>query len=217
MTIMKENNLLKFNNAPTDLSVFSQHWISETIAAREERILGDIRSWHINARKLKSEEAVKKLEKVSPYALLPSKNIRFIREITFAVDEDVTVEDLKEIIPKIRKKFVIDCFQVAIDQEHQVAHMVFDWFDRFHGHCVYLYPHKRVRLSVFLVRELDLPRPDGYEMWLRHFLLDDYKEDPTFFQRLTEHVKHLRLGRRGYDLVRDALQYAELVCRNLIK
>ena len=129
----------------------------------------------------------------------------------------MTVDDLKEVIPGIREKFVIDCFQVAIDRERQVAHMVFDWYDRSHGHCVYLYPHKRVRLSVFLVQELDLARPDGYELWLRHFLLEDYREDPQLFQKMTEYMKHLRLCRRGYNLVRGALQYAELVCRNIVK
>lgn len=214
---MKESCLLTFNNTPVDLSVFAEHWLSETIVEREERILGEIRAWHIREHGLDTDEAVRRLEECMPYALLPSKNIRFIREISFPIGETVTVDDLKEIIPKIREKFVIDCFQAAIDQERQVAHMVFDWYDRSHGNCVYLYPHKRVRFSVFLVRELDLARPEGYEMWLRHFLLEDYKEDPQIFRRMTELVKHVRLGRRGFNLVRDALQYAELVCRNMVK
>lgn len=214
---MKNNSLLIFNNSPTDLAVFNERWIGETIVEREERILAEIRAWHIREHRLNTEEAVKRLEERMPSAFLPSKNIRFIRELSFPVGDAVTVEDLKEITPKLRKKFVIDCFQVAIDRTHQTAHMVCDWYDRSSRSCVYLYPNKRIRLSVFLVRELDLPRPDGYEMWLRHFLLQDYKENPGIFHRMTEQIKHARLGRRGYNIVRDALQYAELVCKNLIK
>lgn len=216
-TIMTGSNILTFDNNPSDLSSYEEHWLSETIAEREVRVLSDIRAWHIKDKKLETEERIKKLEEESPYALLPSKNIRFIRDVVFPVDEDVTVGDLVDIIPKIRERFVIDGFQAAIDRDQQMAHMVFDWFDRSNGHCVYLYPNKRVRFSVFLVRELGLPRPEGYEMWLRHFLLQDYKSDPQIFNRLTEHIKHLKLGRRGYVIVRDALQYTELVCKNLIR
>jgi hypothetical protein len=214
---MKESNILTFNNTPSDLTGFPEHWLCETVVEREVKILGDIRAWHIMNHRLKTEKDVRELEKNSPYALLPSKNIRFIREISFPVDEHVTIDDLKDIMPLLRQKFVIDCFQAAIDRRQHVARMVFDWYDRSHGSCVYLYPNKRVRLSVFLVRELDLPRPDGYEMWLRHFLQEDYKENPGIFQKMAEHVKHVRLGRQGYNIVRDALQYAELVCKNLIK
>lgn len=214
---MKESSLLTFNNTPKDLSAFGEYWISESIAEREEKILAEIRAWHIREHHLDTEEAVRRLEEHMPYALLPSKNIRLIREVSFPIGDAVTIDDLKEIIPKLREKFVIDCFQAAIDRRQHVARMVFDWYDRSQGSCVYLYPNKRVRLSVFLVRELDLPRPDGYEMWLRHFLQEDYKENPGIFQKMAEHVKHVRLGRRGYNIVRDALQYAELVCKNLIK
>ena len=214
---MVGTSLLTFNEAPTDLSVYEDSWCGNTIEEREKRLLDEIRQWHINDLGLANEDDIQKLEQRNPYALLPSKNMRFIREISFPVINAVTVDDIREIIPKIRDKFVIDCFQIAIDRENMVAHMVFDWFDRSHGNCVYLYPNKRVRFSVFLVRELDLPRPEGYEMWLRHFLLEEYKEDKEVFRIMSEHLKHLRLGRRGYNLVRDALQYVELVCRNLTK
>ena len=167
-TIMTGSNILTFDNSPSDLSCYEEHWLSETIAEREVRVLSDIRAWHIRDKKLETEERIKKLEEESPYALLPSKNIRFIRDVVFPVDEDVTVGvektaasfsvlgyvtvgDLVDIIPKIRERFVIDGFQAAIDRDNQTAHMVFDWFDRSNGHCVYLYPNKRVRFSVFLV------------------------------------------------------------------
>ena len=154
-------SLLTFNETPTDLSVYEDSWCGNTIEEREKRLLDEIRQWHINDLGLANEDDIQKLEQRNPYALLPSKNMRFIREISFPVINAVTVDDIREIIPKIRDKFVIDCFQVAIDREGMVAHMVFDWFDRSRGNCVYLYPNKRVRFSVFLVRELDLPRPEG--------------------------------------------------------
>ena len=198
MTVMKESSLLTFNNTPKDLSAFGECWISESIAEREEKILAEIRAWHIREHHLDTEEAVRRLEEHMPYALLPSKNIRLIREVSFPIGDAVTIDDLKEIIPKLREKFVIDCFQAAIDRRQHVARMVFDWYDRSHGGCVYLYPNKRVRLSVFLVRELTYPDlTDGYEMWLRHFLQEDYKENPGIFQKMAEHVKHVRLGRRA--------------------
>lgn len=214
---MKESNILTFNNTPSDLTGFPEHWLCETVAEREVKILGDIRAWHIMNHRLTTEKAVRELEKNSPYALLPSKNIRFIREISFPVDEHVTIDDLKDIMPLLRQKFVIDCFQAAIDRDRQIAHMVFDWYDRSHGKCVYLYPHKRVCLSVFLVRELDLPRQKDYQLWIRHFLQEDYKDRPQIFDIMTEQVKHFRLGRRAYNFLRDCVLYAELACTGVIK
>lgn len=214
---MKGNSLLSFHDVAGDLTKFADRWIMETIEARESVIVKEIRSKRIKEMMLESEEEIADLEKKSPYALLPSKNIRLIREIAFPVTSEVTVEDLKDIVPKIRAKFTIDCFQVAIDHESHTAHMVFDWYDRRHGECVYLYPNKRIRLSVFLVRELDLPRPDGYEFWLRHFLLEDFKEDAQIFKSVSEELKHIRLSRKTYNVLRNSVQYAELVCKKLVK
>lgn len=214
---MKGNSLLSFHNADGDLTMFADHWALESIEAREAVILKEIRSRRIKELMLESEEEIADLEKKSPFALLPSKNIRMIREITFPVTDEVTVEDLKEIVPKIKSKFTIDCFQVAIDHESKTAHMVFDWYDRRHGECVYLYPNKRIRFSVFLVRELDLPRPEGYELWLRHFLVEDFKEDNQIYKSVSEELKHVRLSRKTYNVVRNSVQYAELVCKRLVK
>ena len=214
---MKGNSLLSFHDAAGDLTKFADRWIMETIESRESVIVKEIRSKRIKEMMLESEEEIADLEKKSPYALLPSKNIRLIREITFPVTSEVTVEDLKDIVPKIRAKFTIDCFQVAIDHESNTAHMVFDWYDRRHGECVYLYPNKRIRLSVFLVRELDLPRPEGYEFWLRHFLLEDFKEDDQIYKSDSEELKHIRLSRKTYTVLRNSVQYAELVCKKLVK
>ena len=97
---MTGSNILTFDNNPSDLSCYEEHWLSETIAEREVRVLSDIRDWHIKDKKLETEERVMKLEKESPYALLPSKNIRFIRDVIFPVDEDVTVGDLWTSCPR---------------------------------------------------------------------------------------------------------------------
>lgn len=214
---MKGNSLLSFHHADGDLTKYTDHWALESIDTRESAIIKEIRSKRIKELMLESEEEIVDLEKKSPFALLPSKNIRLIREITFPVTDEVTVDDLKDIVPKIKSKFTIDCFQVAIDHESHTAHMVFDWYDRRHGECVYLYPNKRIRFSVFLVRVLDLPRPDGYEFWLRHFLLEDFKEDAQIYKSVSEELKHIRLSRKTYNVLRNSVQYAELVCKRLVK
>ena len=103
-------SLLTFNEEPTDLSVYDDCWCGNTIEEREKRLLDEIREWRINDLGLANEDDIRKLEQRNPYALLPSKNMRFIREISFPVINAVTVDDIREIIPKIRDKFVIDCF-----------------------------------------------------------------------------------------------------------
>ena len=214
---MKGNSLLTFHDAEGDLSKFEDHYVQESISDREKVLLIEIRKRRIKELRLESEEEIMESEKKSPYILLPSKNIRLIREISFPVGDEVTIDDLRAILPKIKSKFTIDCFQVAIDHEAKTAHMIFDWYDRHRGECVYLYPNRRVRLSVFLVRELDLPRPEGYEFWLRHFLQEDFKEDGSIFKSVSEELKHARLSRKGYSVVRNAIQYAELVCKRIVK
>ena len=215
---MKGDKLLSFPGArPKDLSSFEDSWIGETISERDSRVLAEIRAFHIKELGLETEDEIKELEGKSPFALLPSHNMRYIREIIFPVSDNVTQSDLKEVLPGIRERFVIDGFQTAIDHQRHMAHIVCDWYDRRNGTCVYLYPNKRDRLSVFLVRELDLPRPAGYELWLRHFLLEDFKEDEHVFQTWADHLKYARLGRKGYNVVCNALQFAELVCKRIVK
>lgn len=214
---MKGNSLLTFHDVEGDLTKFVDHWAQESIADREKVILAEIRKRRIKELGLESDEEIMESEKKSPYIFLPSKNIRLIREISFPVGDEVTIDELKEILPKIKTKFIIDCFQVALDHETKTAHMIFDWYDRHRGECVYLYPNRRVRLSVFLVRELDLPRPDGYELWLRHFLLEDFKEDGSIYQSVSEELKHARLSRKSYNVVQNTVQYAELVCKRMVK
>lgn len=214
---MKGNSLLSFHDVQGDLTKFKDHWVLEEISSRQQDILKEIRKRRIKELMLESEEEISTLEKKTPYALLPSKNIRIIREITFPVGDEVVLDDLKDLLPKIKSKFTIDCFQVAIDHDSHTAHMVFDWYDRHRGECVYLYPNKRIRFSVFLIRELDLPRPEGFEFWLRHFLMEDYKEDSKIFKSVSEELKHVRLSRKSYNVLQNSVQYAELVCKKLVK
>ena len=41
---MKESNILTFNNTPSDLTGFPEHWLCETVAEREKKILAEIRA-----------------------------------------------------------------------------------------------------------------------------------------------------------------------------
>ena len=59
---MKESNILTFNNTPSDLTGFPEHWLCETVAEREVKILGDIRAWHIMNHRLTTEKAVRELD-----------------------------------------------------------------------------------------------------------------------------------------------------------
>lgn len=148
---------------------------------------------------------------------LPSKNLRPIREGVFPIVEKTTINDLKAVAKKIEQKFVIDCFQIAIDRKDNTAHMLFDFCNKKTARCVKLNRSQQIALSVLILRSLNLPRPKSASLWLRFFLTSEYSDDPKVFADILNHLKHAGLSKRKYHIARDVLKYVQMVCQGLVK
>lgn len=190
------DDVIKFSYRESDLDKTPDYWAGAAYDVRKKD-LTDI------------------IEKTTGF--VPSKNIRLFREGVFKVNPDTTIEDLVSLSAKIKKLFVIDCFQCSIDRESGTAHLLFDWYNRDLGKCVYINRSEQVVLSVLILRTLDLPRPAGTDLWLRHFLFGEYSDNPDVFCSILDQLKHVGLGKHSYGIVRDALAYAHKMCQGLVK
>ena len=209
MRVMKSNSIIMFSICQGDLTGYSELWIGETFEERQKKLL-DV----IIERNKRNNKGV---EYLTEKDLMPSPNMQFIREVIFTVDDSVSVSDIKEIVPLIAKRFTIECFQIAIDRQENKAHLLFDWYDRKLGECVYLYPSKKVEFTVVLMRELKLPHTEESRQWLKRFLIEEYSHDKNIFRSLMEGLKPSHYGEHEYYIMRVLIQLGEYICKGQAK
>lgn len=190
------DDVIKFSICEADLAPQPEHWQRESYAHRLNSILESV--------ELKT-------------GFPPSKNMRPIREGVFVVKDDTTIDDLVALGSKLRQWYTIDCFQCSIDRENNMAHMLFDWNDRETAKSVYINRSQQIAMSVMILRTLNLPRPEGTELWLRFFISAEYSDDQRVFTSILDQLKHAKLGRKNYHIARDVLTYVQQVCQGLVK
>lgn len=150
----------------------------------------------------------------------PNSNNRLFREGAFLIKGSTMIEDIVALVGPIKERFGIECFQIAIDRTNNEAHMLFCCLDKKHrnGHSVAMNNTDHTKLSVYLLRKLHLPRPSCADYWQRYFLLDAYTEDKNVFAREVDRIMHDdNIPARSFDVIQDALNYAENVCKGLVK
>ena len=189
-------DFIRFDRRGDDLPKSKEYWSCDSYAHRQEDIVRVVLSTKGNR---------------------PSKNMQYIREGTFPIREDTTMEQLLMLAERIRWKFIIDCFQISIDRSTGEAHMLFDWYDDLCMQSVILNSTQQIMLAVMIIRHLDLPRPKIAEKWNRYFLKSEYEDDPDIYRRILENIKHVRLPGKKYRIVRDMLRYVNQVCRGEVK
>lgn len=176
-----------------DLHPAKELWVGESYVDRQAKIIASI---------------------VEENGAEPHANMKFIREVTFTIKKSTTMDQLKELAVAIREKCVIDCFQISINRQQNVAHMLFDWYDYKNHQCFYLYEAYQMAMSAMIVRKLRLNFPKRLEdKWLRYFLTVEYNEDVEVYQQLLEELKHKHLSKRQYALVQQMTKYVENVCK----
>ena len=190
------DDFIKFSNRKKDLDTFSESWKAENYRRRLRKI----------------QSAIKK-----ETGVLPSVNMRPIREGVFHILPETTLDDVVALRERIRRHFIIDCFQVSIDRDTQTAHLLFDFNDPKTLQSVYINRPTQIKLSVLIIRTLNLPRPEGSELWLRAFLSSEYNDDSEVFNRTLKKLKHLPLGQRSFRVISDALVYVHNVCKGILK
>ena len=147
----------------------------------------------------------------------PTKKLQSVREGVFKVPPRITIEDLLDLSKALCSWYKIECFQIAINRKDNTAHMLFDWIDRETGKSVYYNTSESLLLTVFVLRFLNLPKPEITRTWIRYYLLWDYNEEQNAFKILLDYVKHTRPPKFIYRLTCELTTYGELLCKGLVK
>lgn len=146
----------------------------------------------------------------------PHPNMKLIRELSFMVKSVTTVSQLRLLADKIKTKYNIDCFQISIDRENSTAHMLFDYLDD-NGKIISINWLQQIKMSVMILRTLNLPRPKSVREWLRYFVTDSYEDDPQIFQKQMDALEHGDIKKINMPFLRDVLLYAEAMCKGQAK
>lgn len=174
--------------------------------------------WQSSSYADKMSAIEKAYEKIRGY--MPNSNNRLIREGVFLIKGSTRMEDIVGIVEPVRQKFKIECFQIAIHRDVNEAHLLFSWLDDggWYASGVVMNRTDMTKLSVYILRKLHLPRPACADTWQRYFLLDAFAEDKEIFSRETDRIMHDdNIPARSYDILQDALRYAENMCKGIVK
>lgn len=190
-------NVIKFSPRQSDLRTTSEMWIGDSYAQRKKKVLSYIKE-NLNC--------------------VPSPKMWFIREGVFTIKSGTTMEQLRGLAERIKEECVIDCFQISISRHKRQACMLFDWYDYKNKKCFYMFSTYQLRISVMIIRYLDLPTPkDLTPQWSKFFLKWEYRKDKKAFTNLLERLKYVRLNKRQYQLLKDSLTYVNNVCKGVTK
>lgn len=187
---------ITFTRAYDDLLPTSDFWSSDTFEHRKQVIFDVI------------------FESTSDE---PSENMMFIRKGSFHITDEVTMPMLIMLSEHIRETFMIDCFQISIDRKRNMANMLFDWNNRSTKQSYVLNHQKQIALSVMIIRDLHLPRPEECRFWKRYFLLSEYNDDNQVFQKVLDDLHHVKLGKKTLAICEDMTEYMEQFCQGLVK
>lgn len=193
---MRNNGILNIDVARADLPMQPEYWIEETYVSRYEKLL-------------------RVIEKKTSF--LPYRNTKVIREISFEVPASTTLEQIKEVSLAFEKRFKVSCFQISIDRSVQVTHLLFAWIDMETGKAVKLDVNTLKRATGMFLRRLKLPHPKDYDKWIRYVLIDAYEEWPDVFKQQYRAICKEDKETESNCIIRDALAYAELMCKGQAK
>ena len=188
--------VINFTRRVRDLDRTPEYWQSESYSER-----------------IKIIEAVVMDKTTYP----PTKKLQSVREGVFKVPPTITVEQLVDLSKALRRWYKIDCFQIAINRTDNTAHMLFDWIDRETGQSIYYNTSESIILTVFVLRFLNLPKPENTRTWFRYDLLWEYYEDPEIFDHFLDFLKHSRPSKRIYRLAYEMKTFSELLCKGVVK
>nr|WP_297934959.1 hypothetical protein [uncultured Lachnoclostridium sp.] len=147
---------------------------------------------------------------------LPHRNMKVFRELSFLIKASVTVFKIQQLCKVIEKRFKIKCFQIAINRNESAAHLLFLWVNEDYE-SVLLTEYDWKHLTVLVIRFLNLPRPASTKPLIKSFLKDAYEENNEVFRNQLELIYNNKIPGLNYSVLRDALDYAEYMCKGDLK
>lgn len=191
------NDVFTISPRRRDLHPTKEFWVAESYADREKKIID-----FINGQK----------------GATPHANMKYIREVSFGIKKTTTMDQLRDLATHIHEECVIDCFQISISRQNNVAHMLFDWYDYKNKQCFYLYEAYQMAMSAMIIRKLKLPFPKNLDSkWLRYLLSREYSENNHIYREFIEELKHKHLSKRFFTLGQQMSTYIENVCKGIAK
>ena len=164
------------------------------------------------------EEEIITLHKQHHDNNLPDKKMRYIRLGTFPVTPTTTIDDLKVLCDHIRQEFKIDAFQMAIATKRRRAYVLFDWYDRKKFKAYYYYEVMQKRLNAVVLHDLGLDVDKEFdEKLLKSYLKENYKQNELVFDQLLDELRHKRLSKKNYSLLKYITVYMKKVCKGELK
>jgi len=193
---MKESIIL-FEDAQSDLDMgLPEHWASASYEEMRNHLVS----------------VIEQIEKFKPRS-----HRKLIRKGSFLIKKSTTIDSMKQLGKDIETKYGIHCFQAVINRETNTAEMLFSWVNEETAGMYVLNQADLKKLSVLILRHLNLPRPAAAKMWVRYFLTEAFEEDSEIFQRQIRELAHWGLDKESYEILHDSLSYADMVCRGLLK
>lgn len=147
---------------------------------------------------------------------LPHRNMKVFRELSFLIKASVTLSSIQKLCKVIEERYKIQCFQIAINREESAAHLLFLWVNDEYDSVV-LTEYDWKNLTVLVIRTLNLPRPASTKPLIKSFLKDAYEENNEVFRNQLELIYNNKIPGLNYSVLRDALDYAECMCKGELK
>lgn len=146
----------------------------------------------------------------------PHPNLKMFRELSFMIKASVGISDIRSLARVIKERYAIDCFQISIDRENNIAHMLFDWLDE-ESNGVVFGEFEYKKLMVLVVRYLNLPRPSCIQPLVKFFLKDAYDLNSEVFKQQLDILYHAKVPGLNYSLIADSILYSESMCKGELK
>ena len=189
------NQFLTINKSEKDLDANMEHWCSMSYAARISEI---------------------KEEVYNQKGYYPSRNMSPIREMVFPVTELTTLEELVHLKEKLSALFGICCFQISINRSNQMAHLLFDFYNRSLVKNVILNRSELIMMSVFIIRILNLPLPPSIKEWRGYMLKCRYIENANVFNDWLHKARNSGMGSSDIAIAEEMLDFVNHKCVNCI-
>jgi len=188
-------NVIKITAATENLQPTPEYWQSSTFADMEARVKAAY----------------------AHHDFVFRLGTKCIREMTFKIKADTTLLALQKLCDVIHERYGISCFQIAIYRAINEARLLFLWVNLEDCKMRYLNDSDQKKLSVTILRHLNLPRPKVTDEWLRIFLQETWEESPEDFTVALDWLDHAGATAPIYTVLRDSLVYASRVCQKLSK
>lgn len=179
----------------------------------------DLLPWDENWRSCSLKEAKEKVfsDTKKRYGYHPRANAKFFRKIAFLIKGNITLDALRAMGIEMKRRWGIECIQISIRRDINEADMMFCWYNESTGCSKYMSSKDMKNIIVFILRYLHLPRPMLADTWLRYFLIQEYDDNHDVFRKAIDLVSRKDIDGKSYDVIHDALSYAEMMSRGIVK